>query len=337
MPSARRATPRRPAFTLLELLVVMGIIVLLAAILVPIVSQVRTRAYVAATEAQMRRIMAACQMYYADFKAYPGPLSNSQLVGQPNAGNVRLTDENAGPIPFKNQITSSENLVLGLLGALSAPPSGSAPPVYSGFTPAPKHDVVNLNYNRPASYHYIDFIPEELSLPTGYAYSARFGTPTGAPIGGNPLMDALAQKDTSQAAGQPVGLDTPIPEFMDRIPDFMPILYLRASVGVSQSAGDPNPYSWIVSSATPPATPAQYDASQLRYYGFNHASVDPSTTNGDYPVPSNPTASGPDAQWVAYFINPAIAGQPRGKDTFILISAGADRLYGTKDDIIVTP
>ena len=39
-----------------------------------------------------------------------------------------------------------------------------------------------------------------------------------------------------------------------------------------------------------------------------------------------------------YFTNPSLPkigglGQPRAKDTFILISPGADRIYGSPDDI----
>src|SRR5215831_13873706 len=78
---SRALTPSRTAFTLLELLVVMGIIVLLAAILVPVVSQVRMKGYVTTTEAQMQCIAAAVQSYYHDFKAYPGPIANSSLSG----------------------------------------------------------------------------------------------------------------------------------------------------------------------------------------------------------------------------------------------------------------
>ena len=93
----------------------------------------------------------------------------------------------------------------------------------------------------------------------------------------------------------------------------------------------------IASVTLPPPSPVQYDASQFGFYGFNNVSYDPAVAR-DYALPTGITPpGGNDAQWVAYFMNPNIAGQPRGKDGFVLISAGADRLYGTKDDIIVTP
>ena len=333
--SRRHRVPASRGFTLLELLVVIGIIVLLAAILVPVVSQVRMKGYVAVTQAQLQRIATAVQSYYHDFKAYPGPLPNSQLAGWPNSASVNITvDPNAQPQPPQfdpKNITSSENLVLGLFGVL-APPSAnnqnnSTGVTYSGFPP--KHDVLSLNPVRPASYHYIDYIPEELSIPTGYAYASRFGGQAGSGQSLNVDGAAAAHPgDTSGAYAQPVGLDSTIPEFMDKIPDYMPILYIRANVGVAVSST----YTGIATVATPPQNPpAQYDATQLKYYGFNNVYVT------DYPLPTGTNVSGPDAQWIGYFMNPNIVGQPRGKDGFILISAGADRLYGTKDDIIVTP
>jgi len=83
-------TSKRSAFTLLELLVVIGIIVLLAAILVPVVSQVRMKGYVTTTQAQMQRIAGAIQAYYHDFKSYPGPLANAALNGGPNASTNQM-------------------------------------------------------------------------------------------------------------------------------------------------------------------------------------------------------------------------------------------------------
>jgi prepilin-type N-terminal cleavage/methylation domain-containing protein len=320
----------RKGFTLLELLVVIGIIVLLAAILVPVVSQVRMKGYETVTRAQMNRIAAAIQSYYHDFKAYPGPIPNNQLIYQANTVNNIIPDPNSkNPTTITaTNITSSENLVLGLFGVLNPPDTAGGQVKYAGFPPP--HDVISLNPVRPASYHYIDYIPEELSVPTGSAYSGRLG---GGPVppGQTFNVDALAQGhagDTSGQYAQQVGFDSAIPEFMDRIPDYMPILYIRANVGVQPQPG----VSGSGIAGTPSASnPVQYDATQLKYYGFNNVS----TT--DYPLPTGVTASGPDAQWVAYFMNPNMVGQPRGKDGFVLISAGPDRLYGTKDDIIVTP
>jgi prepilin-type N-terminal cleavage/methylation domain-containing protein len=71
--------PQPLGFTLIEILVVVIIIAALIAITIPVVSSVRTRAQAANTETWVRQIASACDRYYQDFKAYPGPLSNNEI------------------------------------------------------------------------------------------------------------------------------------------------------------------------------------------------------------------------------------------------------------------
>lgn len=314
----------RRGFTMIELLVVIGIIVLLLAILLPVVSQVRIRAFVASTEAEMAKIQAGCLAYYHDFNSYPGPLADYQLIGGPPP------PQGAGPLPanITSNPTSSENLTLGLLGFLGVRMNGTTPfPVFQGTpqpsggtgstTPFTPGDVVNLG-TRPGSFHYIDYDPTEVSQ-TGFAFGA---------MGGQRATDTDPTSTTVNKPSPETISDTNVPEFLDRIPDAMPILYMRAHVGVKTSP--PNVGVMVTNS---PTTPAQYNRSQLAPYGFNNVSAI------DFNLPSglSPAPTGDTPQWMAYFMNPAIAYQARGADGFILISAGADRMYGTKDDIIVTP
>lgn len=337
MTSRRRpASPpprhRRGGFTLIELMVVIGIIVLLAAILIPVAAQVRKAAFQASTESEMQRIMQACQSYYHDFSAYPGPIPNTQLQGFTGA-NLKIAKQNGGA--GIGPITSSENLVLGLLGFMNSPASATAAPKFNntGNAPVlpPAHDVLSLNFLHPASYHYIDFVPDELSSGTT-----------------NTLESMIGVKPT----------DTIIPEFLDRFPDKMPILYMRAYVG---NAGTPPNSAVSARNGT-----AQYNPNELSPYGcnirLNQSSggnvADPqllsySSNTSSYIATLNTdaTSSGLDAEiqtpyqdydgtgtkhdgWLA---NPNIAGSARGKDGFVLISAGKDRVYGTHDDTILTP
>ena len=337
--SASKVRPSavRPGFTVLELLVVIGIIVLMAAILVPVVSQVRIRAQQATTEGEMERIMTACINYYHDFNAYPGPIADSSLQKAANAGSgVNLT---SNPQIDVTSITSSENLALGLLGFLSPPQGQGGSASYTA--PPPTHDVQNLNYLRPASFHYIDFVPEELT-----AFGIVFSLPDGS--GRQPVVPPLDTDPThsNQDVTHSVApSDSPIPEFQDHFSDPLPILYMRARVGAPGIAcKGPNP-----------AVAMQYDIAQLAPYGFMNVSrfdfltgpgqtpptgVDPTLTTGGAPI-----------EWSVYLMSPGIVNQPRGKDSFVLISAGPPdvaissvtnqsttvRLYGTKNNIIVTP
>jgi type II secretory pathway pseudopilin PulG len=68
-----RGSSRRAAFTLVELLVVIGIIVLLIGILLPVVSAVRRSAEKNATRLDLQTIGLALESYRKDFGDYPRP------------------------------------------------------------------------------------------------------------------------------------------------------------------------------------------------------------------------------------------------------------------------
>jgi type II secretory pathway pseudopilin PulG len=324
---------RQEAFTLIELLTVIGIIVLLVAILLPVVSAVRLKAYVVNTQQQMSVIQAACQSYFHDFNAYPGPVANSSLSGAMPA------IPNPKPISgLPGTITSSENLVLGLLGLLTPPTTPTGPIVYTppgtanGGTTISPHDVLSLNFINPKSYHYIDYIPNQLSPGSSIAMDYALGSTV-------PPTDSKA------------------PEFIDQIPNPMPILWVRANVG--------NPPAIGTGAAAKVATPddsSQYNYMELKDYVsmvrtpgagkpmlftqqtlaamYALSQQNPSGLADDVAKPFqsfDASSAAPNPPGPGYFANPNVANAPRGKDTFVLISAGQDRVYGTQDDIIVTP
>src|SRR5207248_8255748 len=93
----RRRRSRR-GFTLTEVLLVVGLIALLMSILIPVVAGVRRRGFEMRTRSLVQKIQSACQVYYADWHAYPGLLPDSELYGS------------GGGIFQGTQVTSTENL-----------------------------------------------------------------------------------------------------------------------------------------------------------------------------------------------------------------------------------
>jgi len=340
--SDRRVLRRRSGFTLIELLVVIGIIVILIAILLPVVSSVRKSANVAATKSQMSAIASACQAYYGDYHAYPGPFSENQI----DANGPWTLGTNGPPLmgPATTNITSTENLVLGLSGAL------------------------NVNFNTsPVTFNYTASLigsgPQVLNtLISAQKQTTAYYTPTPA---------ELAPSDGAGGYLAYGSADSVIPEYYDHIPgnivgvpginssmQFGPILYMRARVGATGLVNEPNENGNFSPTGTAliyaaPGTPAigfQYNFNQLAPYGFTQVpNLSPPANPGDAndfvaPV-NNPSANPPTYNppqgttvvydsYTVYFANPSLGGQPKSKDGFILISAGPDRQFGTKDDII---
>jgi prepilin-type N-terminal cleavage/methylation domain-containing protein len=107
-PACLNRETRATGFTLPEMLIVIGILVILIGILVPVATRVRKAGYSTASAASLAALQGAIEVYYANFRAYPGPVSNATVCGQPGL------PQNIGP----NSLTMSENLVLGLEGGL---------------------------------------------------------------------------------------------------------------------------------------------------------------------------------------------------------------------------
>src|SRR4051812_3786557 len=98
----------REGFTLVELLVVIGIIIVLIGILLPVLGHVRKAAWGASSQASIMNLASAIERYRQEFNAYPGLFGNSSF----NAQGLAPMQTSAGT----TNITMSENLVLSLLG-----------------------------------------------------------------------------------------------------------------------------------------------------------------------------------------------------------------------------
>lgn len=98
--SSKWVDRRVGGFTLVELLIVIGIIVLLMSVLLPALAAVRQRAKKLATRAQLQSLVVSSDAYFFDFSAYPGYLAN---------GDWQSND-------VANYLTSTENVVVSLMG-----------------------------------------------------------------------------------------------------------------------------------------------------------------------------------------------------------------------------
>ncbi|HEX4124341.1 MAG TPA: prepilin-type N-terminal cleavage/methylation domain-containing protein [Tepidisphaeraceae bacterium] len=304
----------RSAFTLVELLVVIGIILILLGLLFPAISAVRREAAASATRQEMGRLQIAINAYYIDFHAYPGPIPESMLASQsvttpPTLGASTLTGTNGKPV------TSSENLFLGLEGGLTFP--GITGSTVFAYTPPSSTSgptgPASLNAANPGVK------PPYMSYSTGettYDGSAD-GKAGFASNAGDSYLKAISG-----------ATDSVVPEFIDHFSPAMPILYLRARAGVVCSTTTDTMLNLINQTN---AAGCQYDENQLAPYGWTANTVSLTA----FPPPTAPGSDYAYNQDETYFANPGVWGAPQGKDGYILISAGPDGIYGTHDDIVI--
>jgi prepilin-type N-terminal cleavage/methylation domain-containing protein len=338
--SAKRSPNLRSGFTLVELLVVIGIILILIGLLFPAISAVQKQARASATKQEMSRIQSACNAYYLDFRAYPGPFSENQVY--PQQGGCPVTPVAANSVngiyaltqnpsnttnTFKipNGVTSSENLFVGLEGQLIYPGPNTTPVFW--YTPPSSTPTgpASLNPANPGVHaSYMNYSPKE----TTYDSTSDGSAGLASNINNSNILPITAGTAT----------DSSIPEFVDHFSPTRPILYMRARVGITCSATANTMLNHIGTKSTA----CQYDENQLVPYGWSatytagsNQKMGVSTT--DFPPPAQPVST--DFAYKSddtYFANPGVWGTPNGKDGYILISAGPDGIYGTHDDIILS-
>ncbi len=402
-PLHRRPARRSKGFTLIELLVVIGIIIVLISILLPVVSMIRRKGDEANTRNFVNQLGTAIERYQQDFRAYPGPLANNEMdLAEGYTGyhdyNTILSyegftkglyitpnanyDTSPGIGATAADFTMPENLVLGLLGGMHVDST----------------DTTQLDYDPTA-------------VGGGPASLSRIGPPKRYP----PYLDSKNLSWRASDAASPNGtltghfwdesgdaLDTMIPCFIDTFTNPMPILYMRAKVGVNLTAGAVtgdtdygDNYNPIVTddfseksaplTGSSPQAYAQragaYDISQIIAYTAPYTGTWPNLTRDSNWPPKSGAGNTPTgrsigigkssprqytfpganqyhglfmSKWTSlsapppsmtngsttyvypYDAYPYLIGQAGGvrqKDSYILISAGADRIYGTDDDI----
>jgi|GEM_PF-745671 len=308
----------RPAFTLIELLVVIGIIAVLIALLLPAIGGMHRAANDANTRNEVNQIATACESYYQDFRAYPGPISNQDIevptttgwtapvdtYHDPSGGNgqggLSMAGPRAGPQsinPINGQqmyFTSSENLVFGLLGGL---------------------------WNNPVTPYYLQYvngstaagstIPNTL-VGTGPRNLAAAGTTSNAGkqysaymsinFPGSPLFlngDGSLQSGrvpyfygpVDSTGKQPIMFrDYISPVFTDQYPDPMPILYIRAQPGAHGVISGPKSYGSSIALVNDPTLPSTA-LSMTAHYNYDLSELTPYTYPNDPASGSTPSPS----------------------------------------------
>jgi prepilin-type N-terminal cleavage/methylation domain-containing protein len=301
----------RRGFTLVELLVVIGIIALLIGILVPVVAKVRQTAYVANTRNLLQKISAACTSYQLVFHSAPGIMPNALYDFDYTSGTpakVKAADAFTTPETYK-YFTQSEDLVVSLSGGvvknLAVPGSGlDFKSQYLGQGPT------NFNPPNPGkSAAFIAADPADLSpIPPADATDAPPKLTLGDPGNG---LNQLWVKDSM------------VPEFMDKFPDARPVIYVRANPGAAN--GSATAAAQIIS----PSYNAGY---HYNYRAFApYLNFDPAA---DEPL-NNKKMPTMQPEVISYFTSEQSSSTAKYAGTYILISAGLDRKFGTSDDIIM--
>lgn len=92
------------AFTLIEVLIVVAIVAILAAILIPNLLRARRQAVVAATKSNLRNIATVLEEYYVDVSGYPAglseltPIYTNKIPTRPDGGSYGYRPD-AGTLP----------------------------------------------------------------------------------------------------------------------------------------------------------------------------------------------------------------------------------------------
>ncbi len=307
--AAAACTPRqaRRAFTLVELLVVIGIIALLVGLLLPALGKVIERARATTTTGTMQEFAKACDAYFQEFGEYPGVVPENYM------GN------GDSDVPA---ISSTENALLALMGGYRLP-SDSDYATYAGteltFTASGQPDFkIKVNGDRMG----------EGPTRNGRRYDA-FYAPKGREFSkaGGQMQPGGAAMDTAGAGllpdlvdawGQPIifvrqarGIGTLVPKGSD------PGQFTRAGIlpyTLSTSLGDMN-----VDQTS--ANTTKYSILNTGAAGGQSGKAARDLTLGQlirHPAMGvqGGTAGDSDRVW---------AGTPRGR--YFLISAGADGIF----------
>ena len=167
----------RAAFTILELLIVITIIIILAALIIGTVGYVQKKAARSRAEAEIAAMSAACESYKADNGTYPTDPSKTEQV-----------DPTASPVP-----TPATNYLYEELSGNTATTMQPAPnkKTYFNFKPQMLFGAKDANNNLTS----VSYIRDPFGNPYGYS-TAKAANPANS-TGFNPTFDIWSTAGTS--------------------------------------------------------------------------------------------------------------------------------------------
>jgi prepilin-type N-terminal cleavage/methylation domain-containing protein len=293
-PTVTQARKKR-AFTIIELLTVMSIIVILIGLMVPALNKVRRYARDVQQKAQFNAINAAVELFNNEFDGYP-PSTAKDSMGMDYCGAMKLCEALMG----QDLLGFHTNSVFRRDGLDAAGRLALYPPNIDAMTPALREN--NLRARKGP------FLQAENA--NAFQMQDIYGTNIGPFLGTTfVLCDVYSRQMQS---GKKTG---------------MPVLYYRADT--ANSYHDPNFASAMLPADSRGNIYNYWDNQELIKLGKawqasgassgisnNHKMVDPMRFYRNTRIDQITTTQ-----------------RPQRADTFILISAGWDGEYGTADDI----
>ena len=297
----------RRGFTLIEILVVVGIIALLIGILLPALSKVQERARMTQTMGLMQEFAKACDAFQQEFGRYPGLVPEEILANDPQiSGTENAMLELMGGGVRKNDVDTStyDNF---------KPASGWEPLV---FTPTgqPAFEV-KINVGKIGDGPFINgkqyppfFAPKANDLrPTAgqKGESAKIIIPDLMDAWGNPIIFLRAARNVGPLAGTNVDraqflvLDDGGTKYGTMDPYLGSVSLGDSSLPQTKAGAGTSPIYTLFEDGSTAVEKKKLFAQFLRHPGF-----------GDF--------------------NKPLSGTPRGK--YLLISAGKDGIYFSRID-----
>jgi type II secretory pathway pseudopilin PulG len=214
--ASRRSHPRQAGFTITELLVAIGIIVLLIGILLPALSKALQRAKVSQTQSTMQEFAKAIEAFQQEFGYYPGLIPEAVLASDP-------------------RISSTENAILHLMGGAV----GADDPAYASFTTGWTAYTIGSGSNTYTFKVNVNEIGKGPRI-AGKQYPPFFA----------PKSDEFAAI-IGQVAGLS-GSDTPLVDLPDVLDAWgQPVIYLRSLREVGDLVGSASSGQFAIASNAP--------------------------------------------------------------------------------------